>query len=172
MYCCYSWVTLLRPQLCKQPIPGVSANLCYGVSQSNQILQPFCSPSRWANSWWSLLFDCWGFNALVNHKTCRCTQANVELPVFFSVDFTQPLSCIWKDILKFSLHTTVSWVTKLRSEFTFSCDQSNPWFKETNCPKSAAHLANYPGNCPHSVRVPSAGAPEMEVCTIVAIYKS
>lgn len=36
-----------------------------------------------ANSWWSLLFDCWGFNARVNHKACGCAQVKVKLSSLF-----------------------------------------------------------------------------------------
>lgn len=76
-------VAIVRLHCCGQSFthrqtPDVLASLCCGVSQSNQILQPFCSPSAVASAWWSLLFDCWGFNALVNHRTCRCAQVKVK----------------------------------------------------------------------------------------------
>lgn len=90
----------------------------------------------------------------------------------YSVEFHQPLTCVKKDIFHIPQHCTVPGVPKLRSEFIIYCDRLNRWLKETNCPKSAAYLANYPGNCLHSVRMTFVGAPEMEACTMVAFYKS
>ena len=57
--------------------------------------------------------------------------------VYF-VEFRQPLTCVWKDILHISKPCTVPRVPTLRLEFTASCDRSNHLFKETNCPKSAS----------------------------------
>lgn len=43
----------------------------------------FSSQSHWGRSWCSLLFDCWGFNALVNKRIRRSARVRIKLSLPF-----------------------------------------------------------------------------------------